>query len=243
MQRPVPKQRFDLQGVKQGRWGGRTGRNRPAKASGAHRVAENPDADRRLELKRQLEPHFLFNSLASISGALPDDAFVARKMIDELAEFCRLSLKASTCADWCALSEELDLLRAYLAVEMARWGDGLAVEMVCPAELAQERIPPLLLLPLVENALKYGRATCAERLILRIVARSDGEDLVVEVVNSGRWVDNADSLGVPSLGVGLENVRARLADYFPRRHTLEHGSEGGWVKVALRLRPATGPAC
>jgi LytS/YehU family sensor histidine kinase len=191
-------------------------------------------------LRLQLEPHFLFNALASISGSLPPDAPKAREMIDGLAEFCRIGLLHTKNREWLTLAEELALLRAFLAVEAMRWGDSLVIEIECPEELGEEPIPSLLLLPLVENALKYGRATSTDQVGLRMVARADEAGLHIEVANTGRWVEPAEERMVPSLGVGLANVRARLASYYPLGHSIECRSADGWVTVALSIfaRPA-----
>lgn len=188
-------------------------------------------------LRHQLDPHFLFNSLASIAGSLPDGATLSRDMMNQLGEFCRLSLSRPDNGECFTLAEELALLRSFLAVELMRWGGLLEVEIFCPPELAEARIPALLLLPLVENALKYGRATSEDRVGLRLAVRDEAGALLIEVANTGRWVAPSEARTVPSLEVGLANVRARLRGHFPRAHELTCGSADGWVTVALRLFP------
>lgn len=194
----------------------------------------------RLEVLRyQLNPHFLFNTLASISAALPAGAAMPRAMVERLAEFCRLTLHRPDHRDHTTLGEELQLLRTYLQIETSRWGDLLEVALDADPGLDGERLPHFLLLPLVENALKYGRATSPDRVGVRLAARRDAADgaLVVEVANTGVWIEPGATRTVSTLGIGLENLRERLRRHYPRRHALHVASAGGWVTVTLRLAP------
>ncbi len=216
----------------------------------------------RLEVLRyQLNPHFLFNTLASISSALPSAQSTARTMVERLANFCRLTLHRSDDREWTTLGEEMKLLRVYLEIEQSRWGDLLDVAIACDPTLETERLPHFLLLPLVENALKYGRATSPDRVGLRLAARrgarsgtasrsdapgpsnTDGtesrsttdEELILEVSNTGTWIEPTAKKTVSSLGIGLDNLRERLVRYYPRSHQLNVAHTGGWVTVTLRL--------
>lgn len=193
----------------------------------------------RLEMLRyQLNPHFLFNTLASISASLPADARPAHAMLDRLADFCRLTLHRADEGEHTTLGDEMRLLRTYLEIERSRWGDLLAVEIDCATALEAEALPYFLLLPLVENALKYGRATSPDRVALRVTARRDptSGDVVIEVANTGEWVESSAVKNVSTLGIGLDNLRERLARHYPRTHDLKVSSGGGWVRVELRLR-------
>jgi LytS/YehU family sensor histidine kinase len=197
----------------------------------------------RLEVLRyQLNPHFLFNTLASISAALPPSGATARAMIERLADFCRRTLHRSDEREWTTLGEEMELLRAYLEIERSRWGDLLEVGIVCDTALTSERLPTFLLLPLLENALKYGRATSTDRVGIRLVAqREPGSGaLVVEVANTGRWIEPTARKTVSTLGIGLENLRERLARNYPGSHRLTFSSADGWVVVTLRIEAVRG---
>jgi LytS/YehU family sensor histidine kinase len=191
----------------------------------------------RLEVLRyQLNPHFLFNTLASISAALPAGASTPRTMVERLAEFCRLTLHRPDGRDWTTLGEEMQLLRSYLEIERSRWGALLDVEIACDPALDGERLPHFLLLPLVENALKYGRATSPDRVGLRLTAsRGDDGALVFTVSNTGEWIEPSAKKTVSTLGIGLENLRERLARHYPRAHRLEFSHTDGWVTVVLRI--------
>jgi hypothetical protein len=197
----------------------------------------------RLEVLRyQLNPHFLFNALASISGSLPPGA-VARGMVEQLAEFCRLTLRRADADGWTTLGEEMRLLRAYLAIEQTRWADLLAVELRHDPALDDVPLPYFLLLPLMENALKYGRATSPDRVGLRLVTtRAADGGIDVEVANTGAWVEPAAARTVATLGIGLANLRQRLARCYPQAHRLDFSAEGGWVTARLHLGAPVRPA-
>ncbi len=191
----------------------------------------------RLEVLRyQLNPHFLFNTLASISASLPIGRSTARSMVERLAEFCRLTLHRTDDREWTTLGGEMRLLRSYLEIEQSRWGDLLDIAIDCDAALHDERLPHFLMLPLVENALKYGRATSPDRVGIRLVARrvTDGA-LQLDVSNTGAWIEPSARKTVSSLGIGLDNLRERLARYYPRTHQLVVVPADGWVTVRLTL--------
>jgi len=193
----------------------------------------------RLEVLRyQLNPHFLFNTLASISAALPLGQTTARTMVERLADFCRLTLYRPDQRDWTTLGGEMQLLRAYLEIEQSRWGDLLEVEIGCDPALENEHLPHFLILPLLENALKYGRATSPDRVRVGLRVRKDGDGaLILEVENTGEWIEPGVKKTVSSLGIGLENLRERLARHFPRAHELVISHGKGSVRVTLRLWP------
>jgi LytS/YehU family sensor histidine kinase len=140
------------------------------------------------------------------------------------------------------------MLTAYLDIEKTRWGDLLHVDLAVTPPAGDAKIPSLLLLPLVENALKYGQATTRDQLKIRLVARieADGSNgtngqhgtLAIEIANTGHWVAPTERGVVPSLGIGHENLRQRLQRYYPGAHEFSTESKDGWVTVRLRLRAA-----
>jgi signal transduction histidine kinase len=187
----------------------------------------------RLEMLRyQLNPHFLYNSLASIAGTALGNPPATRTMAQRLADFCRLTLTRVDGGE--TLREELRLLQSYLAIEQARWGESLQIGIEVADETLDRRVPTFLLLPLLENAIKHGGETTRGTLRLRLAVRgSPGGGLVIEVANSGRW---DPAVRHPhSTGIGLENLRRRLARYFPDSHTFVIGQEGEWVVARLAL--------
>ena len=188
-------------------------------------------------LRYQLDPHFLFNVLTSISASLPSEDGPARGMVEHLADFYRLTLpRGDGGEEWTTLGEEIELLRTYFAIERARWGELLDVQVALDPGLKHERIPHFLLLPLVEIPVKYGRATSSEQIGVRLVARRVADTIIIEVANTGQWIEPAAATRrLPSLGVGLANVRQRLARHYPGTHDLGLSHADGWVAVSLRL--------
>ena len=180
------------------------------------RVFESQVTAREAELRAlraQLNPHFLFNSLNSISALAAPDPEAARRMCTLLGDFLRQSLSLGG-RERVSLAEELALADRYLAIERVRFGARLAVDRRADADALRCLVPPLLLQPLVENAVKHGVADRVEGGTIRIEAHRRGDALVVEVENP------RDPEAPPrrDQGLGLENVRARL-DALDRRLT------------------------
>ncbi|HUR58248.1 MAG TPA: histidine kinase [Opitutaceae bacterium] len=192
----------------------------------------------RLEMLRyQLNPHFLYNALNSIRALVSSSPKSAGNMVTQLSDFCRVTLTRPD--EPGPVAEEFDMLRLYLEMEQTRWRDGLVVEIDLAPAAAGWRIPPFLLLSLVENALKHGRQSTAGVLTLRLSARVDAEPggtdvLVLEVANSGTWLEAGQSFA-PSTGVGLDNLRQRLRRYYRDRHTFRFNNTTNWVRAEIRL--------
>jgi LytS/YehU family sensor histidine kinase len=185
-------------------------------------------------LRAQLNPHFLFNSLNSISALTTLDPARARAMCILLSDFLRGSLKLGE-KRMVALAEEVDLLKAYLSIEQIRFGSRLQVAWEIAPEVLQEPIPALLLQPLVENAIKHGIAGLVEGGVVRIAARSEGGAVELRVENP---VD--PDTGNPSgLGIGLRQVRSRLQLRFGARMRFEAGIQDGVHRVKM-VFPAEG---
>ncbi|QYM79670.1 histidine kinase [Horticoccus luteus] len=189
----------------------------------AARLAEE---QARLEtLRYQLNPHFLFNALASLNATLPANAGAARSMLTRLSEFCRTTLYRDDERERTTVGEELRQLGAYLEIEKTRWGDRLEIMIDCPTELEKMPLPHFLLLPLVENAIKYGHATSEDRIGVRIEVRRAGDAIDLLVSNTGLWIEpDGKPPELPSLGIGLKNLRERLARYQARACVRRQGT-------------------
>jgi LytS/YehU family sensor histidine kinase len=185
-------------------------------------------------LRAQIDPHFLFNSLNAIGGLALSDGEAARTMCGKLAGFLRRTL-ALGAQDRIPLAEELALTEDYLAVERVRLGDRLRIERTIDPEAASCLVPPLLLQPLVENAIRHGVATRLDGGVLRLLAKREDGMLYVSVDNP-RDPDAPPSRGG---GLGLANVRERLRTQFGDLGILETRSAPESFHVALRL-PAEG---
>jgi hypothetical protein len=191
----------------------------------------------RLEVLRyQLNPHFLFNALTSVCSQLPPSLGGARAILERLTDFCQLTLFQPTNGESPTLAQEMKMLSAYLDIEQSRWGNLLEVVVAVEPGVADAKIPSLLLLPLVENALKYGQATSHDKLSIRLAARRDPTGaLIIEIANTGQWVAPTERGIVPSLGIGHENLRQRLQRYYPGAHEFSTTVADGWVTIRLRL--------
>lgn len=207
-------------------------------------AAQLAEEKARLEVLRyQLNPHFLYNSLNSVYGLLFENARGAGEMVLRLAEFCRATLTRP--ADvFPTLGAEVEALRGYLEVEKVRWGENLQLEFAVAPEVQAVRLPPFLLLPLVENAIKYGSRTSPGVLRVAVRSRRDAGSLLIEIANTGEWLEPA-ATRPDSTHIGLENLRQRLQRYYPDAHTFTIDARDGWVTVTLRLARDTvegGPA-
>ena len=201
-------------------------------------VAAARDAQLRM-LAYQLNPHFLFNTLNSIRALINEDRQRARDMVTALSGYLRYALVERP-LHVALLDEEVASVRGYLAIEKVRFEERLDARLdVDPAALRCE-VPAFLLNPLVENAVKHGASGTADApLVLRVEARLVAPDrLRLMVENTGGWqpgrADAAAEDGVPG-GVGLANVRARLAALHPGDHRMEIEETEGYVRVVVEL--------
>jgi two-component system, LytTR family, sensor histidine kinase AlgZ len=181
-------------------------------------------------LRAQLNPHFLFNSLNSINSLIGSDPEGARRMCESLGDFLRRTL-ALGARDAVPLGEELALVDHYLDIEQVRFGARLQVERDFDPAAARCRVPPLLLQPLVENAVKHGIQHCLEGGAIRLETRRAEDRLLLVVENP---VD-PDAPARPGEGVGLANVRRRLEVFGTRDTRLRAERQGRRFCVRLEL--------
>jgi two-component system LytT family sensor kinase len=187
-------------------------------------------------LKMQLQPHFLFNTLHSISDLLHEDAEAADEMLARLGDFLRMTLVNSG-AQAVKLQEELEFLRCYLEIELVRFHDRLTVEMEIEPETLEARVPNLILQPIVENAFRHGIMARVGhgRIAIRSCCR-DGR-LRLEVQDNGPGL-HADSSAEHRLkrGLGFKLTRERLERLYatPQCFQLSDAPEGG-LQVTLEI--------
>lgn len=188
-------------------------------------------------LKAQLDPHFLFNSLNSVSALIGSDPSAARRMCLLMAGFFRKSLGLGRRVE-IPLSEELYLAETFLAIEQVRFGDRLRVVTEIGEETLTLAVPPLILQPLVENAVHHGIAHLIEGGEVILTARREGDRMLISVANP------CDPERPPSrgAGVGLANVRARLAVLFGSAGQLEVESQAERFLVRLWLPARPSPS-
>jgi two-component system, LytTR family, sensor kinase len=186
-------------------------------------------------LRSQVNPHFLFNSLNSIHALTRENPERAQIAIEELAEFLRYSLARGKTLK-VPLSEEIEVLERYLALERIRFEEKLSASMEMQPAMGRVSVPAFLLHPVLENAIKYGMQTSAMPLRVRVTAERRGESLRVAIANTGRWVTGGDALPQSSgNGRGLQIVRDRLDQEYPGRHQLDCRESNGWVESVILI--------
>jgi len=188
-------------------------------------------------LRLQLQPHFLFNALNTISATMYDDPAAADAMIAELSELLRLSLKTVHTQE-VPLRAELESLSHYTALMQARFGDKLAVAVDVDPAAADALVPSLILQPLVENAVRHGNVSLLGQGRIDVRARRDGDQLTIDVLDDGPGTP-----GTKGNGVGLSATAERLrllygdAHRFSAGNTTVGGGSGFAVAIAIPFRP------
>ena len=185
-------------------------------------------------LKMQLQPHFLFNTLNTISEMVHEDPAAADRMITALSDLLRSTLD-NTGRQHVPLKQELEFLRRYLQIEQTRLGERLAVDMVISPETLDALVPNLILQPIVENAIRHGIAPYAKAGRVTIESRRQDDVLELRVRDTGPGLADL-SLQEVGKGIGLANTETRLQQLYGPQFTLRltTGSEGG-VSVCLAI--------
>lgn len=173
------------------------------------------------KLRQQLQPHFLFNSLNSISALAGSKPEEARKMIQQLSDFLRGTLKKDD-QQLVPLSEELQHLNLYLEIEKVRFGHRLNTQIHCDETLNTLLLPSLLLQPIVENAIKFGLYDTTGNVLIEINSRLEKNELIVEVKNPYDSTTAAPNKGT---GFGLSSVQRRLYLLYARTDLLKTKAE------------------
>lgn len=174
-------------------------------------------------LQAQIEPHFLFNTLANVTGLIRTQPDTAKRMLEKFIDYLRASL-ATTREQVATLGQEFALMANFLAILQIRMGDRLQVVVDLPAELAPEELPSMLLQPLVENAIKHGLEPKVEGGSITLQARHVDDSIQIAVIDTGLGFR-----GGISNGIGLKNVRERIAQLYDGKGSLaiEENPMGG----------------
>ena len=168
----------------------------------------------------QLHPHFLFNTLHSISALLNKDPQASRKMITRLGDFLRLTLENSG-AQEVTLQKEMEFLTCYLEIERIRFQDRLVTRMNLDEETLDAMVPNLILQPIVENAIRHAIAPRSTPGQIEIEAKQQGSKLRIQVRDNGPGIsEHRTSDSVFTKGVGLTNTGTRLKQLYGTAHLL-----------------------
>lgn len=182
------------------------------------------------KLQQKLQPHFLFNSLNSISALAGTRPELARKMIHQLSDFLRGTLKKED-HQVVTLQDELEHLQLYLEIEKVRFSDRLFTEIRTEGESLQCKLPAMLLQPIVENAIKFGLYDTTDAITIRINARCDDGYLVVTVDNPF----DPETSSPAGTGFGLSSIQRRLYLLFARSDLLETKSRDNIFTTTVKL--------
>ena len=195
--------------------------------------AEAGQRDAELQfLKTQIDSHFLFNALNTIWADLDRSQKALKNLVQALADYLRYSL-AHRDENYVPLEDEFEMVQDYLTVEKARFRDRIDVERQIDEAARQLLVPVMILQPLIENAIKYGLETSEIRLSVRMNILCPQPGVAqIEIANTGSWVEPSPTV---EGGVGLENLKRRLALLYPEAHEFEVLAEYGWVTIRVRI--------
>lgn len=185
-------------------------------------------------LRSQINPHFLFNSLNSVSSLTVTDPLRAREMIVKLSDFMRYSLSSRN-EQPVTLGNEMESLRLYLQIEKVRFGDRLSIEEDISPDCLPALMPGMLLQPLYENAVKHGVYESTEEVTIKTTARKENDIVTITVTNN---VDTDSVVTRKGAGIGLKNVSSRLELFFGHKAdlTVNHGDDSFTVIVRFPFR-------
>jgi len=163
------------------------------------------------KLRQQLQPHFLFNSLNSINALIGSRPQEARKMVQQLSDFLRGTIKKEE-HQWVTLKEELQYLQLYLDIEKVRFGHRLSTKIECDESITEMTLPALLLQPVMENAIKFGLYDTIDEIEISLKAVKEDNQLVITVKNPF----DPETAAPKGTGFGLQSVQRRLFLLFAR---------------------------
>ncbi len=183
------------------------------------------------KLRQQLQPHFLFNSLNSINALIGSRPQEARKMVQQLSDFLRGTIKKEE-TQWVTLQEELQYLQLYLDIEKVRFGNRLATEIEIDDNTQQLKLPALLLQPIVENAIKFGLYDTTGDTVIQLYAAKEENNLVIRVLNP---FDPETSSPKQGTGFGLKSIQRRLYLLFARTDLLTTGAKENIFTTIVKI--------
>ncbi|MBV8551560.1 MAG: sensor histidine kinase [Acidobacteriaceae bacterium] len=181
-------------------------------------------------LESRIHPHFLFNTINSVSSLIHDEPQRAERMLNQMADLLRFSLDSAQ-RGLVRLERELRIVEDYLEIEKARFGDRLRYEIVVPDAVLQAAVPPLSLQTLVENSVKYAVSPRRQGATIEIFARASGGLLILQVRDDGPGFPNT---ALPA-GHGLNNLQERLTTLFGPKGSVNVTSEGSGALVTIQM--------
>lgn len=202
--------------------------NNDKRKSDAEKLAKEAEL---FKLRQQLQPHFLFNSLNSINALIGIRPEEARKMVQQLSDFLRGTIKKEE-TQWVSLREEMQYLQLYLDIEKVRFGNRLTTVIESNEASQQMKLPALLLQPIVENAIKFGLYDTTGESVIRLQTAKQDNELIVKVSNP---FDPETSSPKQGTGFGLKSVQRRLYLLFARHDLLVTESKDNIFTTIVKI--------
>ena len=187
------------------------------------------------KLRQQLQPHFLFNSLNSINALIGTRPEEARKMVQQLSDFLRATIRKEE-HQWITLHEELQNLQLYLDIEKVRFGHRLSTNIVVEESIKNLKLPSLLLQPIVENAIKFGLYDTTGETNIQISAEQEENNLLIKVINPFDPETSSPQYGT---GFGLQSIQRRLYLLFARNDLLITDAKNNIFTTTVRIPQLT----
>ena len=186
------------------------------------------------KLRQQLQPHFLFNSLNSINALIGTRPQEARKMVQQLSDFLRGTIRKEE-HQWVTLKEELQYLQLYLDIEKVRFGHRLSTNVNCEEGIEDLKLPALLLQPIMENAIKFGLYDTIDEIEIRLTASKEENNLVITVTNP---FDPETAAPKQGTGFGLQSVQRRLYLLFARNDLINTAAKENIFTTTIKIPQA-----
>lgn len=177
------------------------------------------------QLQSQIEPHFLFNTLANISVLIDQDTVLAKQTLHHLTDLLRATLRSNR-TRLTSIDDELAIMSAYLDIQKIRLSDRLSFNIDCEQELRMLMIPPFLIQPLIENAITHGIETLTEGGVIDLNILKSSENIIISIIDNGRGFNLAENHGQ---GLALKNIRDRLKTLYSdtANLTVKENQNGG----------------
>ena len=198
--------------------------------SGLLKSLHDSELDR---LRKQLNPHFLFNALNGIRALILTEPKQSREAIGQLSDLLRLSLKTKLDEN-ISLGEEMEILENYLSIEKIRFQDRLTVEIDIPNDLKNYKVLPFCLQILAENAIKHGIGKQKKGGVIKVSGEKNDNGLMLKVINKGSLNQEPDFLD-ESTGIGLDNLAKRLKINFSEKASFKISEKDGWITAEVGL--------
>lgn len=187
-------------------------------------------------LRYQLDPHFLFNALNSVRTLISVDGDTAEEMLIQLADYLRYLLVTRNSPE-IPILEELEAAHNYLAIEKIRFKGKLQITTDIDPAVEKYLVPPSILQPILENAIKYGMKSTSAPLEINISIKYNDDKICLKITNTGKWINPTDSAGKEKtgFGVGLTNIRQQLRTRYPGRHKFLISNDQETVTVLIEI--------